>query len=932
VTVPHGPVDVLLAELHASRGGLTADEARRRLGEVGPNEPARAPRTAGLVQILLLLANPLVIILLIASAASAILGERVNASIIVLMVALSVVLNFVQTYRSHRVAERLRDTVAPTATALRDGTWLEIRRRELVPGDIVRLAAGDRVPADARLLEARDLHVQQAALTGESMPAEKDAADIEIAPRQPADARNVVFLGTSVVSGTATALVVATGPATAFGDIAARLSTRPPETEFERGTRQFALLIMRTVFFLVLFVLLAGALLHHAFLESLLFAVALAVGLTPEFLPMISAVTLSRGAAHMARQKVIVKHLEAIENFGSMDVLFSDKTGTLTSGEMVLDRHLDPLGQVSERPLALAYVNSSYQTGIKSPLDGAILKRGAAAINGYRKIDEIPFDFERRRLSVVVENGGGRLLITKGAPEGVIARCTAYETDRGSARLDEAMRARCEATYRDLSAHGSRVLAVAYARVPPQAVYSADDERELVLAGFVAFFDPPMEGVAETLHALRRDGVVVKILTGDNELVAQHVCGQVGLDSARIVAGDQIERMTDSALAAVAEQTTVFARVSPAQKNRIILALKSRNHVVGFLGDGINDAPSIHTADVGVSVATAVDVAKDAADIILLERNLNVLHTGILEGRRAFGNVMKYLLMGTSSNFGNMFSMAGAFLPAVPADAADSDPAQQLPLRSRPGHDPHRQCRRSIHPDPTAVGHRDHPEVHGGDRAHQLDLRLPHVWGAAVGLPRLRGALPDGLVRRVARDADTRPLRHPDCWQSLAQPAEPPAGGHHCACGADRRGLALHAARRYARLRAAPGRVLRIPRRSDHHLSRPRRAGQTPTDAQTARHGHRNACGQISHPRTIGPLMQQGTIVEGMQWPRTPRFRSSCSATTASSRKRGGSLMSRRFTAYRRCVGRTGPVGIVTSIRARPKSVRRSKRRFGISA
>src|SRR5437773_2133319 len=576
----HGPVDALLAELHASRRGLTADEARRRLGEVGPNEPARAPRTAGLVQILLLLANPLVIILLIASLASAVLGERVNASIIVLMVALSVALNFVQTYRSHRVAERLRDAVAPTATALRDGTWSEIRRRELVPGDIVRLAAGDRVPADARLLEARDLHVQQAALTGESMPAEKDAGDIEVAPRQPADARNVVFLGTSIVSGTATALVVATGPATAFGDIAARLSMRPPETEFERGTRQFALLIMRTVFFLVLFVLLAGALLHHAFLESLLFAVALAVGLTPEFLPMISAVTLSRGAAHMARQKVIVKHLEAIENFGSMDVLCSDKTGTLT----------------------------------------------------------------------------------KGAPEGVIACCTEYEIDDRRTPLDEAMRGRCETTYRELSAQGSRVLAVAYAVAPLQAAYSASDERELVLAGFVTFFDPPMKGVAETLRALRRDGVVVKILTGDNELVAQHVCGQVGLDSTRIVAGDEIERMTDSALAAVAEQTTVFARVSPAQKNRIILALKSRNHVVGFLGDGINDAPSIHTADVGVSVATAVDVAKDAADIILLERDLDVLHAGILEGRRAFGNVMKYLLMGTSSNFGNMFSMAGAFL------------------------------------------------------------------------------------------------------------------------------------------------------------------------------------------------------------------------------------------------------------------------------
>jgi P-type Mg2+ transporter len=662
VTALHGPVDVLLAELQASRGGLTADDARRRLGEVGPNEPARAPRTAGLVQILLLLANPLVVTLLIASAASAILGERVNASIIVLMVVLSVVLNFVQTYRSHRVAERLRDVAAPTATALRDSTWREVRRRDLVPGDIVRLVAGDRVPADARLLETRDLHVQQAALTGESMPAEKGADDLEVAPRQPVDARNVVFLGTSVVSGTATALVVATGPATAFGDIAARLAMRPPETEFERGTRQFALFITRTVFFLVLFVLLASALLHRAFLESLLFAVALAVGLTPEFLPMISAVTLSRGAAHMARQKVIVKHLEAIENFGSMDILCSDKTGTLTSGDMVLDRSLDPFGQVSERPFTLACINSSHQTGIKSPLDAAILKHGGAVINEYRKIDEIPFDFERRRLSVVVENSGGRLLVTKGAPEGVIACCTAYEVGDRRGVLDEAQRARCEATYRELSAQGSRVLAIAYAATPLQAVYGTHDECDLVLAGFVSFFDPPMEGVAEAIRALRRDGVVVKILTGDSELVAQHVCGQVGLDSVRIVGGDEIERMTDSALAAVAEHTTVFARVSPSHKTRIILALKSRNHVVGFLGDGINDAPSLHTADVGVSVATAVDVAKDAADIILLERDLGVLHAGILEGRRAFGNVMKYLLMGTSSNFGNMFSMAGAFL------------------------------------------------------------------------------------------------------------------------------------------------------------------------------------------------------------------------------------------------------------------------------
>ena len=503
--------------------------------------------------------------------------------------------------------------------------------------------------------------------------------------------------------------------------------------------------------------------------------------------------------------------------------------------------------------MTLACINSAHQTGIKSPLDAAILKRGGAVSNGYRKVDEIPFDFERRRLSVVVENSGGRLLVTKGAPEGVLACCTAYEIDDRRAPLDEATRARCEATYRELSAQGSRVLAVAYAAVPLQAVYAARDERELVLAGFVTFFDPPMEGVAEALRALRRDGVVVKILTGDNELVAQHVCGQVGLDSARIVGGDEIERMTDSALAAVAERATVFARVSPAQKTRIILALKSRNHVVGFLGDGINDAPSIHTADVGVSVATAVDVAKDAADIILLERDLDVLHAGILEGRRAFGNVMKYLLMGTSSNFGNMFSMAGAFLflpflPMLPTQILLNNFLYDLAQITIPTDNVDDAFIR----EPAAVEHRDHPAVHDGDRAHQLDLRLPHVWRAAVGLPRLRGAVPDGVVRRVARDADARPVRHPDRRHSLAQPAEPPAGGDHGPRGADRRDVALHAARRDAGIRATPGCVLRVPWRGHHDVSRPRRGGQTPTDAQTARDGPGITGGEISHGRIIG--------------------------------------------------------------------------------
>jgi len=671
----------LFEQLHTSERGLTSQEAGRRLDEVGPNEPVPARRTSIVLQILRLFVNPLIIILLIASLVSALLGELVNASIIVVMVLLSIVLNFIQTYRSQRAAERLRERVAPTATVLRDGNWIELPRRELVPGDIIRLTAGDMVPADARLLQARDLHIQQAALTGESLPVEKDAIDLKSEPQSPAEARNMVFLGTSVVSGMATALVISTGQTTAFGDIAAHLAVRPPETEFERGTRQFGFLIMQTVFFLVLFVFLVSIALQRDLLESLLFAVALAVGLTPEFLPMITTVTLTQGAIHMARQKVIVKHLSAIQNFGSIDVLCSDKTGTLTSGEMVLDRHLDPLGNPTEKVFLLAYLNSFYETGVKHPLDAAILRKGNtnpldAAIlqhghpdvGRYRKRDEIPFDFERRRLSIVVEMDSECLLVTKGAPEGLLDLCATYEVDGQQHPLDREARARCEAIYQELSARGYRVLAVAYRPVLPKEVYRVADEMDLVLVGFVTFFDPPLEGIPEALQALHQDGVKVKILTGDNERVARYICSQVGLETGRVVLGEELDRMSDPALAHVAEQITVFARVSPAQKNRIILALKRRGHVVGFLGDGINDAPSLYAADVGISVATGVDVAKDAADIILLERGLQVLHSGIIEGRKAFGNVMKYLLMGTSSNFGNMFSMAGAslFLPFLP--------------------------------------------------------------------------------------------------------------------------------------------------------------------------------------------------------------------------------------------------------------------------
>ncbi|HSE37366.1 MAG TPA: magnesium-translocating P-type ATPase [Blastocatellia bacterium] len=658
------------------REGLTTQEALRRLRQIGPNEPAPVRRSATLLQILQLFANPLVIILLMASVISAVVRDFINAAIIIIIVVLSNALNFMQTARSQRAAERLRKEVAPAATVLRDGNWIEIARREIVPGDVIRLSAGNLIPADGRLLESRDLHVQEAALTGESLPVEKEAGADESLEQ-----RHLVFLGTSVVSGLATALVNATGPRTAFGDIAKRLSRKAPETEFERGIRKFGILIMRTVFFLVLFVFLVSAVLRHNPLESLLFALALAVGLTPEFLPMITTVTLGQGAVHMARQKVVVKHLAAIQNFGSIDILCSDKTGTLTSGEMTFDQSLDAFGNPSEPVFLLGYLNSYFQTGIGNPLDSAIRQRQSISpldlailhhehpqVEDYRKIDEIPFNFERRRVTVVLEHGAAQLLIVKGAPEGILSLCSQVEREGSLYPLDDKSLSLCEATHRSLSQNGLRLLAVAYTSTSRNKVYDTSDETALTLAGYLTFSDPPLETAPGALRALHRDGVQVKILTGDSELVAQHVCSQVGLNVSRIVLGEELERITDSALAHVAEQTSVFARVSPAQKNRIILALKSRGHVVGFLGDGINDAPSLHTADVGISVSTGTDVARDAAEIILLERGLNVLHSGIVEGRKAFGNVMKYLLMGTSSNFGNMFSMAGAamFLPFLP--------------------------------------------------------------------------------------------------------------------------------------------------------------------------------------------------------------------------------------------------------------------------
>ncbi|MDR5728657.1 MAG: magnesium-translocating P-type ATPase [Terriglobia bacterium] len=651
----------------AGQAGWTSQEAANRLQQYGPNDPAPVRRSSAIRDFLRLFLNPLVLVLLIAAAVSAFLGEPVNAGIICAIVLLSTVIDFAQTYRSNRAVEQLRQRVAPTATVLRDGLWREIRRTDLVPGDIVRLSAGDMVPADARLLVSRDLYIQQAALTGESLPVEKQAIGTEVSTRP--DAPNMVFLGTSVVSGSATVLIVATGARTSFGDIAARLGSAPEATAFDRGLKDFSLLLTRTVFFLVMFLLIVAFVMHRNPLESLLFAVALAVGLTPEFLPMITTVTLSKGARAMARKKVIVKHLSAIQNFGSIDVLCTDKTGTITSGQMRLDRSLDPFGNPAQEAFNLAFLNSRFQTGIRSPLDAAVLERPEPEdMKGCQKVDEIPYDFERRRLSIVVERDGARLLITKGSPEGIFPLLASYEVQNRAAAIDADALTRCKKAYQDLSMLGFRALAVAYVKVEPKQNYSVSDERYLTLVGFLAFADPPLPDAGEALAALRRDGVQVKIITGDGDFVTRHVCDQVGLDAGKIVLGDEVDRMTDVALAQVAETTTTFARISPAQKNRILLALKHSGHVVGFMGDGINDAPSLHAADVGISVSSAVDVAREAADIILIEPGLNILGNGIEEGRKAFGNVMKYLLMGTSSNFGNMFSMAGAsvFLPFLP--------------------------------------------------------------------------------------------------------------------------------------------------------------------------------------------------------------------------------------------------------------------------
>ncbi len=656
-------------EVNAQDPGLSSVQAANQLSRFGPNV-FRADRPHALLrQFAARFKNPLVVVLLVASSVSAMTGEVTNFAIISCIVLLSVSLDFVQEFRANAAADKLRQSVAVRATVLRDGQAQEIALRDVVPGDVALLHAGDVIPADARVLEARDFFVNQSLLTGESFPVEKHAAQPPTSAADMQEATHAVFMGSSVVGGSARVQVMATGAGTAMGEIAHSIQQPAHASSFELGTRRFGMLIMWLTVVMVLFVLLVNAWFHRPWLESFLFAVALAVGLTPELLPMVVSVTLARGAIRLAKLDMIVKRQTAIQDLGSMDVLCTDKTGTLTEAKIRLESSIDVQGQHSAHVLTLAYLNSFFETGLKSPLDEAILDRAPLDISGWTKLDEIPFDFERRCVSVLVDDGQRRWLVIKGAAEDMLRLCSEFEAQGSHHIIDETAIENIQSRYHALEADGLRVLGIAWREVSKDHTRATvNDEAQLVLAGFAAFLDPPKASAALALANLQRAGVQIKVVTGDSDLVTRHVCAQLGIAVTGVLTGKEMEHLDPPTLQRRVLSANLFCRVNPGQKQRVIEALKATGHVVGYMGDGINDAPSLHAADVGLSVDSAVDVAKAAADIILLKQDLGVLHAGVLEGRRTFGNIMKYIMMGTSSNFGNMFSMAGAalFLPFLP--------------------------------------------------------------------------------------------------------------------------------------------------------------------------------------------------------------------------------------------------------------------------
>jgi P-type Mg2+ transporter len=671
------PPNEVLAELATGPDGLTEEEAQRRLEEFGPNVVTQESRFTKLKLFGRACANPLVILLsvlaIISFATAENASDLVGGSLMVAMVVLGVSLRFIQEARADTAAAKLKAMIRVTATVVRGGVAQEIPLADLVEGDIIRLAAGDMIPADIRLLTCKDLFLIQASLTGETFPVEKYDVTEPAANKTPLELRNICFLGTSVDSGSATAVVIETGLNTYLGTLASAITQAPPPTSFDKGISAFSWLMLRFMAVMVPLVFLINGFDKRQWGEAFLFALAVAVGLTPEMLPMIVSVCLSKGAMLMSHKKVIVKRLNSIQNLGAMDVLCTDKTGTLTMDRVILEQYCDVALKEDEGVLQLAFLNSHFQTGLKNVLDRAVLQHQeihqSVSTGDYSKVDEIPFDFSRKMMSVVVSTPAGQhCLVCKGAPESVFDRCVQFELDGETHPMDPLLLEDLKQEYDELSADGFRVLAIAYRNFEPKQVYGKEDEHELTLKGYIAFLDPPKETAAEAITALQSHGIAIKVLTGDNELVSRKICELVSLPLQQVLTGAQVERMSDAALADAAENTTLFARLSPADKQRIITALRNKGHVVGFLGDGINDSPALRTADVGISVDTAVDIAKEAADAILLEKNLMVLEEGVVEGRKVFANIVKYVRMGASSNFGNMFSVLGAsvWLPYLP--------------------------------------------------------------------------------------------------------------------------------------------------------------------------------------------------------------------------------------------------------------------------
>lgn len=661
------PSDTALQQFHTTRTGLTPEEAALRLKEHGENSIKEQKKTSQLMLFINQFKNPIIIILIIATAISAVTGELIDATIIMLIILASAILSFLQEYSASNAMEELRAKVQVKSIVLRDGKTIEIPSREVVPGDIIKLSAGSLIPADGLVLESHNFFVNQSILTGESLPAEKNSEvvseDASIEART-----NCVFMGTNVHSGSAMMLVVETGENTEFGKIAEQLTLRPPETEFERGVRRFGYLLTQMMLILTLAVFAINVIFKRPAIDSLLFSVALAVGITPQLLPAIISITLSKGSRSMAKEGVIVRRLTAIENFGSMDILCTDKTGTLTEGVISLDGAVDVEGQNSTAVFRLAYLNASLQTGMANSLDKAISEVQNIDISNVKKQGEIPFDFTRERLSVIVQENNQSIMIVKGALNKILDICDQVQVQNDVKKIDDTILAAIQQHYTDWSSQGIRIIGVAQKPVSLQEKYTVDDEKAMIFMGFLLLFDHPKADVSQTINDLARIGVSLRVISGDNKLIILHIAESIGLKVSGILTGAELMKLSDEALWNKIETTNLFAEVDPNQKERIILALKKKSHVVGYMGDGINDVPALHAADVSISVDNAVDVAKESADFVLVDKNLEVLKRGIKLGRTTFNNTLKYILVTTSANFGNMFSMAGAslFLPFLP--------------------------------------------------------------------------------------------------------------------------------------------------------------------------------------------------------------------------------------------------------------------------